>query len=190
MSMTKIRGIEFYNTPGGDVMIKPLDGPVRMLTETSENRDFITDFMSVMIEFYPKAFKALSKTYSRSELNRTHFEYLIVSRFIKCNFGEYDALNPDIDVFGFFHFEEVKCPLRGECPLCGVVCKPEFASELTDREIEVLRLFVGHNSAEEVAEKLIISPNTAKNHLRNIHIKTGTHTLAELVEYWIKNNLK
>jgi len=185
------KAIEFYSTPEGEIMVKAEGEPVRILTETGEeNRQFITEFISYISTFYTEAWNALSEFYSKKEPNRLNYEYWIVSRFIRCNFGEYDNNAPDIDNFGHFNFEEVKCPIRNECKLCGVCCKPKFNSSLTFRETNILRMFVDHYKADEIAERLFISPNTVKNHLRNIHIKTKTHTLAELVEYWHKNNLK
>lgn len=113
-----------------------------------------------------------------------------VSRFIRCNFGEYDANNPDIDVWGRFHFEEVKCPIRNECPFAGIVCKPEFNTTLSFRETNVLRLVIERYKVDDIAQLLHISPHTVANHIRNIHEKTSTRTIADLVDYWHTHNLK
>lgn len=189
--MNMLNETEFYNTPQGDVMIKTVNEPVRVLAETGEeNREFINSFLATLNTFYTKAFIALSSFYSRKETNRLNYEYWIVSRFIRCNFGEYDANNPDIDSSGRFHFEEVRCPIRCECPLCGVVCKPEFNSALTFRETNILRMFIEHYKVDEIADRLFISPSTVSNHLRNIHAKTGTRTIADLVDYWHQHGMK
>lgn len=185
-----IKNTEFYTSPLGEVMVKPEGEPVRRLEESGkENREFIQSFLDEIMEFYPGAFEALSKMYSSKEQNRIHYEFWIVSRFIRCNFGEYDYLNPDIDSFGRFRFEEVRCPLRGECKLSGIVCKPEFRTGLSKRETEITKLFVDHYSIDEVAERLFISPFTVANHLRHIHIKTNTRTLADLIDYWHTHNI-
>ena len=46
-------------------------------------------------------------------------------------------------------------------------------TDLTDRELEVLRELTGSLTNEEIAEKLHISGNTVKRHLQNIMEKTG-----------------
>lgn len=188
--MISLRNIEFYSTPDNEVMIKPLDEPVHLLSETGkENRDFITSFISYLTTFYTEAWKALSDVYSRKEPNRINYEYWIVSRFILCNFSEYDTNTIDIDAMGRFNFEEVKCPIRRECPLHNICCKPNFNTTLTFREMNILRLIVERNTVEEIAPKLHISPHTVSSHIRNIHIKTSTRNIADLVNYWFTNNL-
>lgn len=182
---------EFYTTPDGCVMIKPDDGPVWELKETgADSRHFIQQFINYLRTFHVEAFEALCKEYSAKEPNRYNYEYWIVSRFIRCNAGEYDRLTADVDHTGRLQFEEVRCPLRGECKLEDICCKPKFTSGLSHRETEILRLIVDHYEAAEIAEKLHLSPHTVNNHRRNIHIKTSTHTVAELVDYWHRNNLK
>ena len=51
-----MRNIEFYNTPEGDVMIRE-GNKLRVLEE--KDRDFITEFLQTIMDFYPEAFKAL-----------------------------------------------------------------------------------------------------------------------------------
>ena len=46
-------------------------------------------------------------------------------------------------------------------------------SDLTDRELDVLRELTGSLTNEEIAERLHISANTVKRHLQNIMEKTG-----------------
>lgn len=189
--MPRLQEIEFYNTPECDIMIKPRGEPVRLLAETGkENREFITAFISILATFYTKAWEALSELYSKKEPNRLNYEFWIVSRFIRCNFGEYDTSSPDIDVWRRFHFEEVKCPIRCECPLHHVCCKPEFNSTLSFRETNILRLIIQRYKVEDIAPMLHISPHTVSSHLRNIHEKTSTRTIADLVDYWHTHNLK
>ena len=132
--MNEIANIEFYNTPEGDVMMKELGRPAVVLDEN--NRPTIECMLSVIRDRYPKAHTRLMQIYSSSTMNRWYYEFRVVHRFIRCNFGEYDAHTPDIDADGFFHFEEVKCPLRGECRMEGVICKPKLDSKLTDRELD------------------------------------------------------
>ena len=53
-------------------------------------------------------------------------------------------------------------------------------SELTERELEVLRELTASLTNEEIAEKLHISVNTVKRHLQNIIEKTGFENRLDL----------
>lgn len=59
--------------------------------------------------------------------------------------------------------------------------------ELTEREIEVLRLVCAEMSSEEIAEKIHLSPRTVEGYRRNLLGKTGARNLAGLVVYAIKH---
>jgi len=62
-------------------------------------------------------------------------------------------------------------------------------ADLTKRELEVLRLIVDGLTSREIAESLIISPNTVERHRQNIMSKLGLHNRAELVRYAISKGL-
>ena len=57
--------------------------------------------------------------------------------------------------------------------------KQDNFSNLTDREIEVLRLIAGGRSTNEIAEELIITSNTVANHVKNILFKTSAANRTE-----------
>ena len=58
---------------------------------------------------------------------------------------------------------------------------PRVASELSEREIEVLRLIAGGFSNKEIAEQLVIAEGTAKNHVSNILGKLEARDRAQAV---------
>lgn len=183
--MLVLQNIEFYNTPDGAVMLKKHGRPLRELLQS--DRDIIEPLLAVLRDRYPSAFSRLSELYSTSEPDRWVFEYKMVHRFCRCNFGEYDQYAPDIDSVGTFHFEEVGCPLRGECIHEGVICKPELNTVLTGREQEVIKLIAGGLQAQEIADMLYISVATVNRHRENIKAKLGFRSIADIVSYYHTN---
>lgn len=177
--------IEFYSTPDGEVMIKESNSPVRLLQEN--DREVVQELFMIIRDRYPDAFSHLSELYSKSERNRVHFEYKIVHRFIRCNFGEYDQQNFDINHNGVFQFEEVKCPLRGECKHEGNICKAKLNTKLTIREKEVLKLISDGYKSNDIANELSLSITTVSRHRENIKAKLCLRTTAQMVEYYVTN---
>lgn len=55
-----------------------------------------------------------------------------------------------------------------------------YSSEFTERELEVLRIMTTGASNAAIAEKLKISENTVKNHIRHMMEKTGCKSRTEL----------
>jgi DNA-binding NarL/FixJ family response regulator len=62
-----------------------------------------------------------------------------------------------------------------------IASTPPAASELSEREIEVLRLIAAGSSNKEIAEKLFIAEGTAKNHVSNILSKLEARDRAQAV---------
>lgn len=69
--------------------------------------------------------------------------------------------------------------------LTGPGTSPTDASEdghgLTDREREVLALIAGGLTNQEIAERLVISPITARNHVSNILMKLQVRSRREVI---------
>jgi LuxR family maltose regulon positive regulatory protein len=53
---------------------------------------------------------------------------------------------------------------------------------LTDRELTVVRLLATNLTAAEIAGELLVSPHTAKSHMRSIYAKLGAHRRGDAVE--------
>ena len=60
---------------------------------------------------------------------------------------------------------------------------------LTGREIEVLQSIAEGHTSREIGERLFISENTVKNHVRNILDKLGLRSRNEAVMYAIREDL-
>lgn len=60
---------------------------------------------------------------------------------------------------------------------------------LSEREIEVLKLLVAGNSNKEIADKLFISTHTVVTHRKNISQKTGIKSVSGLTIYAVVNNI-
>ena len=61
--------------------------------------------------------------------------------------------------------------------------------QLTERELEVLRLVAKGMNNRDVAKELFISENTVKNHVRNILEKLQLHSRMEAVMYAVREKL-
>lgn len=101
------------------------------------------------------------------------------------------------------------CVMRGDAALTPYLAKrllTEFAKkpgpqatarrhgrasdELTEREIEVLQVLAqGLTTDVELAERLVVSPNTVKYHLRNILAKLHLRDRAQVVAYAFRHGL-
>ncbi len=179
-------GLEFYIFEG-ELWCKSDDGINKVV---DENRtELIKSILDEIRECYPAAYKALTKEYQKSSLNVPYYQYLIVRRFCKCNFGKLDGTKSDVDRTGRFNFEKVECPLRGECRFEGVICLPKFNSKLSEAELRVMKLIYQGASKDEIAERLYLSPNTIKNHIKSVYLKLGIHEKSEFIRYANENNL-
>ena len=65
--------------------------------------------------------------------------------------------------------------------------RDDGATELTPREREVLELLARPCSTDEIAARLVISPHTVRNHVRNLTAKLRVHTKLEAVTLAIRN---
>lgn len=183
--MMRIDNIEFYIYEG-DLWYISTDGSSQMMCENSPMVSVIIDKLQ---RFYPDAYKALCDEYKKSSANIPYYQYLIVRRFCKCNFGALDSSKLDIDMNGDFCFEKVACPLRGECRHEGIICCPKFSTEITPAENRVMELLYRGHSVDDISERLYLSPVTVRNHYKSAYKKLGIHSQAEFIRYAQKNKM-
>lgn len=67
--------------------------------------------------------------------------------------------------------------------------QPATIQQLTEREIEILRLIAMEFSSSEIADKLFISISTVETHRRNLFQKLNVKSAIGLVKYAIKHGL-
>ncbi len=66
---------------------------------------------------------------------------------------------------------------------------PSHPNDLSDRELEVLRLIAQGENTKEIALSLKISPKTVDAHRRNLMDKLKLHTVADLTKYAIREKI-
>ena len=62
-------------------------------------------------------------------------------------------------------------------------------AELSDRELEVLRLIANGKDNAQIAAELVISPKTVKNHISNILMKLQIHNRIQAAVYAVRSGL-
>jgi DNA-binding NarL/FixJ family response regulator len=66
---------------------------------------------------------------------------------------------------------------------------PDPTSQLTEREVEVLRLVAKGLTARQVADRLVLSHRTVQNHVQNTLRKLQLHNRVELTRFAIEQGL-
>ena len=68
-------------------------------------------------------------------------------------------------------------------------CSEGKSSDLTDREMEVLKLICEELTNKEIGEKLHISGRTVEGHRQNLLLKVGVKNSAGLIIYAIEHSI-
>ncbi len=84
--------------------------------------------------------------------------------------------------------DAVACVLAAANQRAAPALAPRPA-DLTDREVEVLRLIARGRSNREVAERLVISPKTVGRHVENVYAKIGVSSRAAAALFAMENRL-
>lgn len=67
--------------------------------------------------------------------------------------------------------------------------RPGGVAGLTAREVEVLRLAARGLSTKQIAQRLVMSPKTAGNHIEHIYIKIGAGSRAAASLFAVEHGL-
>jgi DNA-binding NarL/FixJ family response regulator len=65
----------------------------------------------------------------------------------------------------------------------------KMTAELSDREIEVLKLIANGKDNAEIARDLYISPKTVKNHISNILMKLQIENRIQAAVYAVRSGI-
>lgn len=183
-----MRGIDFYTDHlTGEAMYR-FKGELVARQLTEQDIEIINFLLEKSKTFYPEQYNALCEEYKLSAMNKSYYDFLRARRIINCCFGENDR-EWDIDDEGNYHFELVKCPRLAECKYYKVICQPTFNSTLSDREMEVMKMYFDHIPTEKIAESLYLSIHTVNNHRRNALQKLGLRSMDEFRDYVYKNKI-
>lgn len=147
------------------------------------HESLIMSALSVIRSDYPAAYEALCTQYAGA----TNEKFLMVRRFIRCNMSNSDSIT-DFDGLQF-NFEDVFCPMRGECKWDGVICHPDFNTNLSPAELEVAKLVAKGLTNIQIADRCYKSIPTVEKQLKVAYKKLGICSRADLVLY-IKNNFQ
>lgn len=178
-------GREFF-AHESEIWTRTADGEIRQLR--IEDADLLREFCEAIRTFYPKAYTALAEEYGASAKHPCYMRFRIASRFIRCNFAELDNV-PDVSKTLKFNFEYVKCPMRGECRLENIVCRPQFEHRISPAEMPVMEMWFAGASIDEIAEHLCLSGYTVNNHICHVYTRLGVHSKTEFIHFAEAANL-
>lgn len=173
--------IEFQRSPD-QIEIHVIDKESNdMYVLTAEHTDVIHDVLNVIQNDYPRAYEGLLQLYK----NAADAKFLMVRRFLKCNLGISDTTT-DFDGENF-RFEDVTCPMRGECPWDHTICRPQFNTELSKTE-SIIAVLVGEGLSDlDIATKTFKSIFTVQNQIKRAYKKLGISDRTSLALYANKN---
>lgn len=145
-------------------MVEGRDNSVKPLKDMGA--DFMQKFDDAVKLQFPETYDELCAEIGDSKV----YLYGRVRRFAHCNFAIKDG-KADIDEDWNFNLEKISCPARilGICK--SSICDPKLTSRFTEREIEVLKLYVKGFRREVIAQHLFISERTVGNHVNNMYRK-------------------
>lgn len=88
----------------------------------------------------------------------------------------------------YFNPEQIEI-LREQISSKAPKPKTEEDSDLTEREIEILKLLCYQKTAKEIGETLFIAQRTVEGHKNNLFAKIGVRNIAGLIVYALQKHL-
>lgn len=180
-----MKNIEFYTVDEKIMYIK--DGVHYPLDE--RQKEIINYIASKIENMYPDSQTRLLERTKTLQYRPNYRRYMMVLRFCKCNFGNADTREMDINDRQKFRFEKVTCPLRGLCEDEGVICTPKPNSKLSPAERRIVHELKRGLTRKQIAQRLCLSPVTVRNHIHNIYDKLNLTTESQLIKYIIEEGI-
>lgn len=187
--VTDVRGaIVFYNQTAAELF--HFDG------REVAGRDFLAEVhgRDVFGNRFPDAGRTFETMVERGEsLHRFAFDIKVDGRPLRLAVSAVVVMGvEDSDAHLVYEFEPVR--RRRKTDLVMPAGGPRVGEErqppkLTARQVEVTRLLADGESVEEIARRLGITPNTARNHIQNILERLGVHNRAAAVAMAIRCGL-
>lgn len=135
----------------------------------------------------------------RSIVMSSHYKKAFVGYMLRVGVNAFipKGVSPDklLDVMqsvhqkGYYLMEEQLEAIREQISSQSPRPKINPDAEITEREVEVLKLICKQYTAAEIADKLFISKRTVDGHKSNLFMKTGARNIAGLVIYAIQNHM-
>lgn len=170
----------YTNRDNTDLMVEDRDNNVKPIKEMG--LDFFKKFDAAVELQFPETYTELCAEVGEGN----QFLFGRVRRFAHCNFALKDGV-VDIDEDWNLRIEKVPCPARNLGICNGNICNPKLTNRFTEREIEVLKLYVKGFRREVIAQHLFISERTVGNHVNNMYrkidIPEGVNPEIALVNY-------
>lgn len=129
--------------------------------------------------------------------NQEHF----ISKMIEAGVGSYLVKNCELEEVilairtvyktGFYFNETIMQAIHNSKRTKGQPIKniSNIPIELTERELQILRLICAEHTNAEIGDKLHISSRTVDGHRNNLLAKTGCKNTAGLVMFAVRNNI-
>lgn len=183
----------FYNTDG-DEFLKELSicktlPEVLILDLKMEGKTGV-DILEILKKDYP----SIKTIIMSSHYKKTFIGFVLkmgASAFIPKGISSTDLLEviKEVDKKGFY-FEPDQIDIIRE-QVAAKTPKPDLSNEtnLSTREIEVLKLICLQKTAKEIGEELFITQRTVEGHKNNLFLKSETRNIAGLAIYAIQNNI-
>jgi DNA-binding NarL/FixJ family response regulator len=147
-----------------------------------------TDLAKTIKRDYPEVKVLVVTSYCDGEIIREIFESEAEGYILK-NAGKQEliaALNKIISG-GIYYSNEVTTVMMGK--MLTEKKHDEQLKNLTERELEILKLICKEYSTNEIATELFISPLTVETHRKHILHKTNSKSIVGLVKFAISNNI-
>lgn len=175
--------VEFFNDPENlEHAYYLTDSQARRVMDAPAD---LKDFIRNDIANHPVKAEALVEIGYEGDIEQ-------LEKYISCVSGAFDG-DSDIINGKLQHTEYWPCPHRGICPVEGRLCNALIVgpdnTPLTRREIDVLTLIAQGLLNKEIADRLNVSEETVKVHIKHILTKTGLNNRTELAVLAHKKNL-